>query len=104
MESLGGGERWEDRFLAKNSALLYYWANVLFYMIHPRGAYYMMSLIEDHAHKTYSKCVFTFMCPKGIEQLFSALHSAPMCEVCRVATSSVEMRETADSSRRIQRS
>lgn len=55
MESLGGSDRFEDRFFAKNSALLYYWANVIFYMVHPRGAYYMMSLIEDHAHDTYGK-------------------------------------------------
>jgi len=55
MEALGGNADFTDRWFAQHSALAYYWACVALYLVHPRAAYHLMSLIEDHAYKTYSK-------------------------------------------------
>ena len=55
MEALGGSEEFKDRWFAQHSALAYYWACVALYLFHPRAAYYLMALIEDHAHNTYAK-------------------------------------------------
>jgi ubiquinol oxidase len=57
MEALGGSTEFTDRWFAQHSALAYYWACVALYLVHPRAAYHLMSLIEDHAYKTYSKYV-----------------------------------------------
>jgi ubiquinol oxidase len=63
MESLGGNERWIDRFLAQHLAIVYYWAVVPLYMFLPKYAYYMMELIEQHAQHTYD----TFLSTNGEE-------------------------------------
>lgn len=55
MEALGGNTEFTDRWFAQHSALAYYWACVALYLVHPRAAYHLMSLIEDHAYQTYSK-------------------------------------------------
>lgn len=57
MEALGGNTDFFDRWIAQHSALAYYWACVVLYLVHPRAAYYIMELIEDHAYKTYSAYV-----------------------------------------------
>jgi ubiquinol oxidase len=57
MEALGGNADFFDRWLAQHAALAYYWACVVLYLLHPRAAYYIMQLIEDHAYKTYSAYV-----------------------------------------------
>ena len=57
MEALGGNNDFFDRWIAQHSALAYYWACVGLYLVHPRAAYYIMELIEDHAYKTYSAYV-----------------------------------------------
>lgn len=53
MESLGGNQHWIDRFLARHSALIYYWIIVFIYMISPRSAYHFMEMVEEHAYHTY---------------------------------------------------
>ncbi|OUL30232.1 plastoquinol terminal oxidase [Nostoc sp. T09] len=55
MESLGGAAFWGDRFLAKTTALVYYWIIVALYMISPRSAYHFMELVEEHAYSSYHK-------------------------------------------------
>lgn len=55
MEELGGGERWADRFLARHIALVYFWANVLAYLVSPSLAYHFSELVERHAFLTYDK-------------------------------------------------
>ncbi len=57
MESLGGNRRFIDRFLARFTALIYYWAIVFLYMLSPRHAYYFSQLIEEHAYHTYDNFV-----------------------------------------------
>ena len=61
MESLGGSDRWVDRFLARHVALLYYWIIVGLYIVSPRAAYYFMELVEEHAYHTYD----TFLTANG---------------------------------------
>ncbi|HEY9633060.1 MAG TPA: alternative oxidase [Coleofasciculaceae cyanobacterium] len=55
MESLGGDKKWIDRFLAKHTAVIYYWIIVILYMFVPRAAYHFMELVESHAYHTYDK-------------------------------------------------
>jgi ubiquinol oxidase len=57
MEALGGNKNFADRWFAQHSALAYYWACIVLYLVHPRAAYHVMSLIEDHAYRTYDKYV-----------------------------------------------
>ncbi len=57
MESLGGNRRFVDRFLARFTALIYYWLIVFLYMVSPRHAYYFSQLIEEHAYHTYDNFV-----------------------------------------------
>jgi ubiquinol oxidase len=57
MESLGGNRRFIDRFLARLTALIYYWAIVFLYMLSPRHAYYFSQLVEEHAYHTYDNFV-----------------------------------------------
>ena len=57
MESLGGNRRFIDRFLARLTALIYYWVIVLLYMLSPRHAYYFSQLVEEHAYHTYDNFV-----------------------------------------------
>ena len=35
MESLGGDQRWSDRFLAQHSAVLYFWVLVALWLLSP---------------------------------------------------------------------
>lgn len=53
MEELGGSQYWADRFLARATALLYYWIIVALYLMSPRQAYHFMELVEEHAYHTY---------------------------------------------------
>ncbi|MFK8184945.1 MAG: alternative oxidase [Phormidesmis sp.] len=55
MEELGGGDRWIDRFLARHTALLYYWIVIGLYLISPKSAYYFMEKVEQHAFSSYDK-------------------------------------------------
>jgi ubiquinol oxidase len=55
MEALGGGDVWLDRFLAKTTALVYYWIIVLVYFVSPKSAYHFMELVEQHAYASYNK-------------------------------------------------
>ena len=57
MEALGGDAEWADRWFAQHSALAYYWACVVLYLWHPRAAYHVMSLIEQHAYATYDEYI-----------------------------------------------
>lgn len=63
MESLGGNKYWIDRFIAKSTALVYYWVVVTLYMFAPRTAYNFMQMIEEHAHHTYE----TFLQEQGAQ-------------------------------------
>jgi len=53
MESLGGNSQWIDRFIARHTALVYYWIIVAIYMANPRAAYHFMELVEQHAYHSY---------------------------------------------------
>lgn len=57
MESLGGDQRWLDRFLAQHGAIFYYWILVLFFIYDPRWSYNFSRLIESHAIDTYGEFV-----------------------------------------------
>ncbi|MFP4133116.1 MAG: alternative oxidase [Halothece sp.] len=63
MESLGGGDKWRDRALARGAALIYYWVVVVMYLISPRSAYQFMEQVEGHAYHTYN----TFLKEQGEE-------------------------------------
>ncbi|ESA34201.1 plastoquinol oxidase immutan [Leptolyngbya sp. Heron Island J] len=55
MEELGGDGRWIDRFLARHTALLYYWIVIGLYLVAPNAAYNFMELVEQHAYASYDK-------------------------------------------------
>jgi len=55
MESLGGGNRWIDRFVARHLVLVYYWIMVAYYLIDPVDAYHLNAEVELHASITYAK-------------------------------------------------
>lgn len=57
MESLGGDQRWLDRFFAQHGAFAYYWILVSFFVIDPRWSYNFSRLIEAHAVDTYGEFV-----------------------------------------------
>uniref|UniRef100_A0A0C9RS96 Ubiquinol oxidase n=1 Tax=Wollemia nobilis TaxID=56998 RepID=A0A0C9RS96_9CONI len=53
MESLGGDERWIDRFLAQHIAVFYYFMTAFMYAVSPRMAYHFSECVEKHAYSTY---------------------------------------------------
>lgn len=53
MEVLGGGDAYPDRFFAQHLAFFYYFYCVAIFMLHPRAAYHLSELIEEHAFHTY---------------------------------------------------
>jgi ubiquinol oxidase len=53
MESLGGDERWWNRFLARHGAIAYYVILLVLFMVSPRIAYLSSELLEMHAVDTY---------------------------------------------------
>lgn len=53
MESLGGSERFTDRFLAQHIAFFYYWIVVILYLAAPAVAYNLNMHVERHAFETY---------------------------------------------------
>ena len=55
MESQGGADYWIDRFFARHLVLVYYWTNVVYYLIAPRSAYHLSYEVEVHAATTYAK-------------------------------------------------
>ncbi|KPQ34716.1 MAG: plastoquinol oxidase immutans [Phormidesmis priestleyi Ana] len=55
MEALGGGDYWIDRFLARHTALLYYWIVIGLYLVSPKAAYNFMEQVEQHAFASYNK-------------------------------------------------
>jgi len=55
MESLGGDQRWLDRFFAQHGAIAYYWILIGFFIIDPRWSYNFSRLIEAHAVDTYGE-------------------------------------------------
>lgn len=55
MEELGGGDNWSDRFLARHTALLYYWIVIGLYLVSPKAAYNFMEQVEQHAFASYNK-------------------------------------------------
>jgi len=57
MESLGGDQRWLDRFFAQHGAVAYYWILVAFFLVDPRWSYNFSRLIEAHAVDTYGEFV-----------------------------------------------
>ncbi|KAL1529002.1 hypothetical protein AB1Y20_010323 [Prymnesium parvum] len=57
MESLGGDQRWADRFLARHAAILYYWLLIFLWIASPTLAYNFSELIEAHAVDTYAEFV-----------------------------------------------
>jgi ubiquinol oxidase len=57
MESLGGGVRWVDKFLARHAAIVYYLALIPLYLFSPRTAYKSSELLELHAVDTYTQFV-----------------------------------------------
>ncbi len=57
MESLGGDQRWIDRFLAFHASLVYYWVLVALFFISPKQSYGFSLLLEAHACDTYGQFV-----------------------------------------------
>jgi hypothetical protein len=57
MESLGGDQKWFDRFIAEHAAVVYYWVLIIFYLASPRLAYMFSELVELHATDTYAEFV-----------------------------------------------
>lgn len=57
MESLGGDQRWLDRFFAQHGAVAYYWLLIAFFAIDPKWSYNFSRLIEAHAVDTYGEFV-----------------------------------------------
>lgn len=55
MEALGGGSQWRDRFVAQHAAIMYYWLNVIGYIVSPSLSYHFSQLVENHAYLTYDK-------------------------------------------------
>jgi len=55
MEALGGDQAWFDRFIGQHSALLYYFAMLVMWLISPTLAYNFSELIEAHAVDTYAE-------------------------------------------------
>ena len=46
-----------DRFVAQHLAFAYFWYCVAVYLVHPRAAYHLSELIEEHAYHTYDAFV-----------------------------------------------
>jgi len=57
MESLGGNGAFADRFVAAHLAFFYFFYCVGLYLVHPRAAYHLSELIEEHAYHTYDDYV-----------------------------------------------
>ena len=59
MESLGGSERFADRFVAQHIAFFYYWLVIAVYMTSPAIAYDLNKHVEKHAFDTYDQFLRT---------------------------------------------
>ena len=55
MESLGGGDRWYDRWLASVIGFFYYFVNNILYLLAPESGYYLMQKIETEAAHSYNQ-------------------------------------------------
>jgi ubiquinol oxidase len=55
MESLGGSDRFADRFVAQHIAFFYYWLVIAVYMTSPAIAYDLNKHVENHAFNTYDE-------------------------------------------------
>jgi len=53
MEELGGSDEFADRFVAQHLAFFYFWYCIAIYVLHPRAAYHLSELVEEHAFLTY---------------------------------------------------
>ena len=53
MESLGGNDKFVDRFFAQHIAFFYYWIVVAMYIANPAIAYDLNKHVETHAFHTY---------------------------------------------------
>lgn len=57
MESLGGDQKWVDRFCAQHAAIIYYCVLAVLWFLSPTLAYNFSELIEAHAVDTYEQFV-----------------------------------------------
>ena len=55
MESLGGSDKFGDRFVAQHIAFFYYWLVIGVYMLSPAIAYDLNKHVEEHAFNTYDE-------------------------------------------------
>ena len=55
MESMGGDEKFEDRFFAQHMAVAYYFIACGMYALSPRMAYNLSEQVEAHAFHTYDE-------------------------------------------------
>ena len=55
MESMGGDEKFEDRFFAQHMAVAYYFIACGMYALSPRMAYNLSEQVEEHAYHTYDE-------------------------------------------------
>ena len=55
MESMGGDERFVDRFFAQHMAVAYYFIACDMYLLPPRMAYNLSEQVEEHAYHTYDE-------------------------------------------------
>jgi len=57
MESLGGDDKWIDRFAGYHGAIVYYWILNLLWLMSPQLAYQFSEMLENHAVDTYGQFV-----------------------------------------------
>ena len=55
MESLGGADRWFDRFVAQHIGVAYYLVALGLYFWNPTMAYNLNQYVEEHAFLTYDQ-------------------------------------------------
>lgn len=59
MESLGGSDKFFDRFVSQHIAVFYYWFVVIAFLFNPAWAYNFNHHVEKHAFETYDEFLKT---------------------------------------------
>ena len=78
MESLGGDNAWVDRFIAQHSAIIYFWALIVFYAFSPKDAYAFSELVEGHASDTYEGACHTVHTMSDLNEIFTGQFDSKM--------------------------
>ena len=81
MESMGGDERFVDRFFAQHMAVAYYFIACGMYLLSPRMAYNLSEQVEEHAYHTYDEFL-----EENEDELRKHLHPRSPCTITPRAT------------------